>query len=219
MTQPILVTGVRAAGDAGDGPVESHGARSYSRMASAVKQPWRHKLSCHSSAYCFSFGLCHHSRQRRSLMRRRDIIGLFGSFPLGNLAGLWRQPVLPTSSSSTDHVTGSVAAIADVMFPGDGLPGAAALGVHNSVLEMSELRASIIEGVAWLDKWAMSQAQANFIALDEAGRLAAIDAAFASRSAGVQQFVLAMRFHLGTAYYSQPSVKAAFAYTGPPQPE
>ncbi len=36
---------------------------------------------------------------------------------------------------------------------------------------------------------------------------------------GIQQFLLALRYHLGTAYYSAPAIKAAFAYTGPPQPD
>ena len=152
-------------------------------------------------------------------MRRRDIIGLFGSFPLVNVAGFWRQTVSLRGSGSIDHVTKSVAAIAEVMFPGDGLPGAAALGVHNSVLEMKDLQASIAMGVAWLDKWAASHGTADFLALNEANKVAAIDAAFASRSDGIQPFVLAMRFHLGTAYYSEPVIKAAFAYTGPPQPD
>jgi gluconate 2-dehydrogenase subunit 3-like protein len=152
-------------------------------------------------------------------VRRRDIIALFGSLPFGNVAGLWRQTVSLRNSGSTDHVTRTVAAIADVMFPGDGLPNAAALGVHNSVLEMKDLQASITKAIAWLDEWAGSQSAADFLALNEASRVAAIDAAFVSPNDGMQQFVLAMRFHLGTAYYSQPSVKAAFAYAGPPQPE
>jgi hypothetical protein len=152
-------------------------------------------------------------------MRRRDIITLFGSLPFSNAGGLWRRAVALPGSGSVEHVTETVAAIADVMFPGSGLPSAATLGVHNSVLEMKDLHASITVGIAWLDKWAASQKAADFLALNEAGRLVAIDAAFASRSDGIQQFVLAMRHYLGTAYYSLPSVKASFAYTGPPQPE
>jgi hypothetical protein len=55
--------------------------------------------------------------------------------------------------------------------------------------------------------------------LDERQRLAALDAAFASTEDGIQQFVLALRYHIGTAYYSQPAIKSTFPYTGPPQPD
>ena len=48
---------------------------------------------------------------------------------------------------------------------------------------------------------------------------AALDAAFASHDDGIQPFVLALRYHLGTAYYTTPAIKSAFAYTGPPQPD
>lgn len=152
-------------------------------------------------------------------MRRRDLIALFGILPFNDATGLWRRLVSLRGGGSVEHATETVAAIADLMFPGDGLPGAAAVGVHNSVLEMRDLDASIRRGVAWLDEWATSQNAADFLALNEVSRIAAIDAAFASRSNGIQQFVLAMRIHLGNAYYSQPSVKAAFAYTSPPQPD
>jgi hypothetical protein len=152
-------------------------------------------------------------------MRRRDVIGLFGSLPFGNAAGLWRQPVSLRGSGSNEHITQTMAAIADVMFPGDGVQSAAALGAHKSVLEMKDLHQSIARGIAWLDHWATSQGLPDFLALNEARRLAAIDAAFASQGDGMQQFVLTMRLHLGSAYYSQPSVKATFAYCGPPQPD
>jgi hypothetical protein len=35
----------------------------------------------------------------------------------------------------------------------------------------------------------------------------------------IQPFVLALRYHLGMAYYSAPAIKSAYAYTGPPQPD
>jgi len=38
MARPILVTAVTAAGGAGDGPVEDHGARSYRGQARDVKR-------------------------------------------------------------------------------------------------------------------------------------------------------------------------------------
>jgi hypothetical protein len=84
---------------------------------------------------------------------------------------------------------------------------------------MPDLQAQIANGVVWLDKRAVSQGGSNFLALDEAGKLAALDAAFASHDDGIQSFVLTLRYHLGTAYYSAPAIKSAFAYTGPPQPD
>ena len=57
------------------------------------------------------------------------------------------------------------------------------------------------------------------MALDEAGRVAALDAAFASADDGVRSFVLMLREQIGLAYYSEPAIKKAFAYTGPPQPD
>jgi gluconate 2-dehydrogenase subunit 3-like protein len=150
-------------------------------------------------------------------MKRRRFLALLGFFSVGSfwrfLRPSWR------AAASEEHVARSVAALADVMFPGDGLPRATELGVHRRVLEMPEFRTAIELGVAWLDKHATVQGAADFLALDEVKKLAALDAAFASRDDGIQPFVLALRYHLGTAYYSAPSVKSAFAYTGPPQPE
>jgi hypothetical protein len=170
------------------------------------------------AASCFAL-VCENAEKGDRSMRRRDIIAFFGSLPFCNVLGFWRRAEALPGSPASDHLAQTAAAIADVMFPGDGLPAASTLGVQNSVIEMKDFQAAITTGVAWLDRWAASQNAPDFLALDEARRLAAIDAAFASQSDGIQQFVLAMRFYLGRAYYSQPSVKAAFAYTGPPQPE
>jgi len=84
---------------------------------------------------------------------------------------------------------------------------------------MADLEALIATGVTWLDQRATLQGASDFLALDEAQRLAALDAAFASPDQGIQPFVLALRYHVGTAYYSAPAIKSAFAYTGPPQPD
>ena len=113
----------------------------------------------------------------------------------------------------------TLAAVAELMFPGDGLPGATELGLHHRVLAMPGLHTLVTKGVAWLDTRAVLQGTSDFLALEEGGRLAAVDAAFASHDDGIQQFVRALRLHLGTAYYAEPAIKAAFAYTGPPQPD
>jgi Gluconate 2-dehydrogenase subunit 3 len=152
-------------------------------------------------------------------MKRRHVLALLGFFSFGGAAVAWRLLASFGRPDTREHITRSVAAVAEIMFPGDGLAGAAALGIHHRVLAMPDLQAQIAKGVAWLDKRAASQGVSNFLALDEGGRLAALDAAFASHDDGIQPFVLALRYHLGTAYYATPAIKSAFAYTGPPQPD
>jgi hypothetical protein len=152
-------------------------------------------------------------------MKRRHVLALLGFFSLGGAAVAWRLLASFRQPDAREHIARSIAAIADVMFPGDGLPSAAALGLHHQVLAMPDLQAQIANGVVWLDKRAVSQGGSNFLALDEAGKLAALDSAFASHDDGIQSFVLTLRYHLGMAYYSAPGIKSAFAYTGPPQPD
>jgi hypothetical protein len=148
--------------------------------------------------------------KRRTVMTLLAAVGLGGGAMLRRaLAALGQQAPEPT-----------MAAIADAMFPGgDGLPGASALRLHERVLAISDLQDSIGKGVAWLDKYAAARGVGAFVALDEAGRLAALDAAFASSDDGIRPFVFAMRQHLGQLYYSDATIKKAFAYTGPPQPD
>jgi hypothetical protein len=152
-------------------------------------------------------------------MRRRHVLALLGIFSFGGAAAAWRLVTLFRVPDAREHLSRSVAAVAETMFPGDGLVSAAALGIHQQVLAKPDLQAQIAQGVAWLDRQAASQGVANFVALNEARRLAALDSAFASHDDGIQLFVLTMRDHLGTAYYSAPAIKSAFAYTDPPQPD
>jgi hypothetical protein len=151
----------------------------------------------------------------RGIMKRRRFLQFLGYFSLGGL--LWRF-LKPSweAAASEEHTMRSVAALADLMFPGDGLLRATEVGAHRRVLAMPELQDLIAKGVAWLDRRAGLEGAADFVGLDEARRLALVDAAFASRDEGIQSFVLAMRFQLGTGYYSAPAIKSAFAYTGPP---
>lgn len=151
---------------------------------------------------------------------RRPVLALLALLSFGGSAAFPRLfKSWDSAAASEERTARSLAALADTMFPGDGLPGASALGIHRRVLEIAELRAPIATGVAWLDARAAREGAADFASLDEAHRLAALDAAFASRDDGIQSFVLALRFHLGTAYYRDLRVKSAFAYTGPPQPD
>jgi hypothetical protein len=128
-----------------------------------------------------------------------------------NFASFWR-------ADASEHVTRTMAAVVDLMVPGSDLPSASQLALHTRVMAMPELEPMIANGVSLLDKQAAAQGGANFLALGDAGRLSAADAAFAA-SEDARRFLLALRFHLMTAYYSDPVVKAAFAYTGPPQPD
>ena len=149
-------------------------------------------------------------------MKRRQFFSFLGYLSLSGLLWRFARPSWQAAASE-EHIARSVAALADLMFPGDGLPRATEVGVHRRVLAMPELGNLIAKGVAWLDKRAALEGAADFLGLDEARRLALV--AFASRDEAIQSFVLAMRFQLGTAYYSAPAIKSAFAYTGPPQPE
>jgi len=152
-------------------------------------------------------------------MRRREVIALLGLvFSLGGAATLWRNWVPFWRRDAREHLPRTMAAVADLMIPGGELPSASQLGLHARAMAMPELAPLIAEGVELLDKQAVVQGAANFLALGQPGRLSAADAAFASTERA-RRFLLALRFHLMTAYYSEPVIKAAFAYTGAPQPE
>jgi len=152
-------------------------------------------------------------------MKRRHVVALLGYFSLGGAAARWRPLRAFGRPDPREHIARAMTAVVDVMFPGDGLPGATELGLHLRVVAMADLEALNATGVTWLDQRATLQGASDFLALDEAQRLAALDAAFASPDQGIQPFVLALRYHVGTAYYSAPAIKSAFAYTGPPQPD
>ena len=152
-------------------------------------------------------------------MRRREFIGIFGL--LGLLGGptLWRHLTSFWRPSFGDHTVQTVTAVTDLMFPGEGLPGATALGIHNRIVAMSDFHPKMTNGVDWLDRWATNHGASDFLALDESARSAAVGAAFESEDDDAKQFVGAIRYHGVLNYYSEPVIKAAFPYTGPPQPE
>ncbi len=152
-------------------------------------------------------------------MKRRDIIALLGFLSLGGAALIWRNLASLWRPSANEHVAHTVEALADLMYPGDGLPSASEFRLHDRILAKPDLDALIVKGVMWLDQWAALHGAVDFLALDDVGRLAAVDAAFASYDRDAHPFVLSLRYHLGMAYYSQLSVKATFPYTGPPQPD
>jgi hypothetical protein len=152
-------------------------------------------------------------------MQRRTFIAIFGSALLGGTAILWRNLSSLWQARFEAHIAETVKALTGLLFPGDELPGAAELGIHNRVLATAELRDTMADGVGWFDQRAKSQGATNFLALDESARSAAIEAAFASGDDEAKQFVVLLRFYAGLNYYSHPTIKAAFPYTDPPQPE
>ena len=153
-------------------------------------------------------------------MRRRDFITILGLALLGGAATLWRNLAFLREPRFDGHAANTVKVITDLLFPGDGgLPGAVALNVHDRIIAMADLRETMAYGVAWLDFWARSNGASDFLALDESARSAAIEAAFASNTEDARQFAVLLRYHGGQNYYSEPRIKAAFPYTGSPQPE
>jgi len=152
-------------------------------------------------------------------MRRRELITIFGLALLGGTATLWRNLLSFWPPRFNGHTAKTVKVVTDLMFPGDGLPGATELKIHDRIMAMSDLHDMMADGVGWLDSWAKTKGASDFLALDESTRSAAIDAAFASEPEQARQFAITLRYYAGLNYYSDPVIKAAFPYTGPPQPD
>jgi Gluconate 2-dehydrogenase subunit 3 len=151
--------------------------------------------------------------------RRAFVSALLGLPLLGGVMMFWHRMPSFWSRRFDEHVGKSVAEIIDLMFPGYGLPGATPLGIPSRIVEMSDFRDLMTAGVAWLDEWAIRQRVSDFLALDEDGKQKALEAAFTSKNDAASRFVYSMRFYAGLMYYSEPTIKAAFAYTRPPQPQ
>lgn len=152
-------------------------------------------------------------------MRRREFIAFTGLLPLSGALKAWRRLASFWLPRFDEDAARTVAAVIDLMFPGDGLPGAIELGIHDRIVAMADLKATMAYGAFWLDRQAAGQGGKDFLDLDEAGRTDALTAAFASADVAASQFAVTLRFYGGLAYYSEPAIKAAFSYTGPPQPE
>jgi len=152
-------------------------------------------------------------------MRRRQFITIIGLGLLGGAATLWRNFASFLQPHFNAHSAETVKVVTDLMFPGDGLPGAIALNIHDRLVAMEDLHETMAYGVAWLDSWAKSNGASDFLALDESKRSDAIDAAFASETEDARQFAVILRYHAGLTYYSDPVIRAGFPYTAPPQPE
>jgi Gluconate 2-dehydrogenase subunit 3 len=152
-------------------------------------------------------------------VRRREFITIVGVALLGGTAALWRSLSSFWQPGFNEHTAETVKAVTDLMFPGDGLPGAAELKIPDRLIAMPDLHDAMVDGVGWLDSWAKTKGASDFLALDENSRAAAIDAAFASDIEDARQFAITLRYYAGLNYYADPVIKAAFPYSGPPQPD
>jgi hypothetical protein len=153
-------------------------------------------------------------------MRRRDFLTIVGVALVGGAATLLRNLGSFWQPSFDAHTAQTLKVVTQLMFPGeDGLPGATELNITDRIIAMDDLHEAMAYGVSWLDAWAKSNGASDFLALDETARSAAIDAAFASEIEDASQFAVLLRYYGALTYYSEPRIKAAFAYTGPPQPQ
>jgi Gluconate 2-dehydrogenase subunit 3 len=152
-------------------------------------------------------------------MRRRQFIAIVGVALLGGTSALWRAVSSFWQPGFNAHAAETVKVITGLMFPGDGLPGAVELKIHDRLVAMTDLHDTLVDGVVWLDSWAKTRGASDFLALDENSKAAAIDAAFASEIDDARQFAITLRYYAGLNYYADPVIKAAFPYTGPPQPD
>ncbi len=132
---------------------------------------------------------------------------------------LWHRLPSFWSPRFDRHTGKAVAEIIDLMFPGDGLPGATSLSIPSRIVEMSDFHDLMAGGVAWLDEWAARQGAAGFLALDEGWKQKALEAASSSKDDVASRFVYSIRFYAGLMYYAEPAIKAAFPYTRAPQPQ
>ena len=138
---------------------------------------------------------------------------------LGGTAIVWRNLISLWRPRFDEHTAQTVTSVTDTMFPGDGLPGATELGISDRIVAMPDLHSMMIDAVDWLDTMARGQGAANFLGLDASGKSAVVGAAFESADEDVKQFALTIRYYGALNYYSAPAIRAAFAYTGPPQPQ
>jgi len=80
-------------------------------------------------------------------MRRREFITILGLALLGGTATLWRNLTSFWQTRFDEHTALTVKEVIDLMFPGDGVPGAAELKIHDRVIAMSDLHEMLADGV------------------------------------------------------------------------
>ncbi|MEZ5786850.1 MAG: gluconate 2-dehydrogenase subunit 3 family protein [Xanthobacteraceae bacterium] len=159
--------------------------------------------------------------QHHALLSRRLVLAALVRLPLIGAVAMPGQRVLAARRPPQDesHVRLTIDSIVGHMLPGGELPSAQDLNIPQRITDTGdrELKRSFAEGIAWLDGRAQMAGALNFRALDEAGKEAILQAALASAD-GAGAFVSELRTLAFTHYFTHPTVMAAFAYSGPPQP-
>jgi hypothetical protein len=119
------------------------------------------------------------------------------------------------------HAERTISAVVDRMLPADELPGALALGIDRRIVATpdAELKRSLGRAVAWLDGQARKQGASDFLRLDAVGRDEVLQMALSSSAEEAGVVAGTLRNLALTHYYTHPTIMAAFAYSGPPQPE
>lgn len=159
--------------------------------------------------------------QHQAFLSRRLVLAALVRLPLIGTVAMAGHRALAARRPPQDgyHVRLTIKSIVDHMLPGGELPSAQALDITRRIASTDDrdLKRSFAEGIAWLDGRAQMAGALNFRALDEAGKEAMLQAALASAD-GAGTFVSELRTLAFTHYFTHPTVMAAFAYSGPPQP-
>ena len=171
----------------------------------------------------------HEGRCSMRPVHRRTLLKTFAAFPLvvGPVT-LARRAVGALQRPPFDlHAQRTVSVVIDRMLPGEGLPGAVALGIDRRIAAMarippgqplSELHRRLAIGVAWLDKKARAAGAPEFLRLEPTQQEAILRAGLRSKNDDAAAIVWTLRDRSFALYYTHPTIMAAFAYAGPPQP-
>jgi len=155
-------------------------------------------------------------------LNRRVLLSALVRLPLIGTVAMSGQRALAARRSprGESHTALTIATVVDHMLPGGELPGAQTLGIARRIASTPDpdLKRSFARGVAWLDARTHENGGSNFLALDQARKEAVLQAALASHADGAGDFVRELRNLAFTRYYTHPTIMAAFAYSGPPQP-
>ena len=156
------------------------------------------------------------------LSRRRVLTTLSRLILIGGFFAIsgHRTAAARRSYRTDAHTRQTIAAVIDRMLPTDELPGGRALGVDRRITTLTdpELKRSLATGVAWLDGQARRLGASEFLELDEARQDVVLQAALTSTAEGATVIGWRLRNLALTFYYTDPTIMAAFAYSGPPQP-
>ena len=162
-------------------------------------------------------------RLSRYAPSRRRLLATLAHLPL--IAWLMTAERLRPARSASQlgaRAKRTIAAVIDRLLPGGDLPSGLALHIDRAVIETAdaETLGTFALGVAWLDRRARRRGAGDFLALDAAGREAVLRAAQeAADEEGAAAVAQTLRRRAFMLYYTHTSVMAAFAYTGPPQPD